>query len=311
MKQLVTLFVCLMTWSASANLFFTEEMIQRHLQGYSEEEIGEIKKDLTVVRSICLDDAKKADRKFYLATAGGPGARKTTILERFLSSHPEYQQGVYLDPDPRTLRFMVHTYYASSLSPLCIAQKESYDTVIQDAYNKWRAASNYIVLTLLEEAFSMGHSIVYGTTSTGAHIPSFFKKLQENDYEIVLLLCSCPDTVRFDAVQYRNQTVRFYQSSPEDALAKGKLFPQRMKDFFAYADQIYLFWSDDLFGPERLAAIWQKDGTLEVRDPEALERFIEKYEIDRLALQSENIALPAFETYLQNSMNSSGIKGSL
>lgn len=93
---------------------------------------------------------------------------------------------------------MAHTYYAWSLNALTIAAADSYDTVIKNAYEKWRSGSNYIVLTLLEEAFKAGCSVIHGTTSTGAHIPEFFSKLKENGYSIILLLCSCPDKVRYE-----------------------------------------------------------------------------------------------------------------
>lgn len=271
-------------------------MIAKHLETYTDREVQLLEKDLTVVRSICLDDTHNTDTRFYLATAGGPGARKTTILEKFVATHPEYQDGVYLDPDPRTLRFMVHTYYAQSLSPLVISRVQNYDQLIKNAYDKWRAGSNYIVLTLLEEAVAKGRSIIYGTTSTGAHIPNFFAKLKENDYQIVLLLCSCPDTLRQEAVKYRNDVVRFYQSSPEDAVAKGKFFPQRMEAYFTYADLMYFYWSDDLFSPERLAAVWRK-GKLEVHDAQAMQCFAEKYEIDRQILAAEGQIIPPFESY--------------
>jgi len=298
MKQAILFLICFATL-LRANLFFTDRMIESHLQTYSDQEIALIENDLCAVRSICLDGIENADSRFYLATAGAPGARKTTILERFVSSHAEYQKGVYLDPDPRTLRFMVHTYYAQSLTPLVIAQTGSYDQVIRNAYAKWRPASNYIALSLLEEAFAAGRSVIHGTTCTGDHIPDFFAKLKENNYKIVLLLCSCQDSLRREAIEYRNQIVRFYQSSPEEALSKGKLFPQRLGAFFNYADLIYLYWSDDLQNPERLAGIWQ-NGKLEILDQDALDRFIQKYETDRLALQAEGQNLPPFETYLNN-----------
>jgi hypothetical protein len=280
-----------------AEMFFTPQMISSHLKNYSNDEIRLLKKDLNVVRSVCLDDTQNAESRFYLATAGGPGARKTTILEKFISIHPEYQKAVYLDPDPRTLKFMVHTYYAQSLNSLIISETENYDQVIKNAYEKWRAGSNYIVLTLLEEAFGLGRSIAYGTTSTGGHIPDFFAKLKSNNYQVILLLCSCPDDVRYNAVDYRNRVVRFYQSSPEDAVAKGSLFSQRMETYFKFADRMYLYWSDSLNAPERLAAIWH-DGRLEIHDNDAMQRFIDKYEEDRISLRKTGVTIPAFETYL-------------
>lgn len=297
MKFPTLILACLATIGLQAELFFTPEMISKHLETYTGDEMQLLKKDLAVVRSVCLDDTHNTNNRFYLATAGGPGARKTTILEKFLADHPEYQEGVYLDPDPRTLRFMVHTYYAQSLNPLTISQTQDYDQVIKNAYNRWRAGSNYIVLSLFEEAVALGRSVVYGTTSTGSHIPSFFEKLKENGYQIVLLLCSCPDKLRQEAVEYRNQEIRFYQSSPEDAVAKGKFFPQRMGAYFAHADLMYFYWSDDLFSPEKLAAVWH-NGKLEVHDNDAMQRFVEKYEVDRLALAAEGQTIPSFESYL-------------
>ncbi len=292
--SMLAFFVCL---RLSAEMFFPPETINASLKAYSDEEVQWIKKDLDVVRSVCLDGTRNTPTRFYLATAGGPGARKTTILEKFVSTHPEYQEGVYLDPDPRTLKFMVHTYYARALNPLVIATTGSYDQVIKNAYEKWRFGSQYIVLTLLEEAFAAGRSIIYGTTSTAAYIPDYFTKLKNEDYQIVLLLCSCPDNVRYEAVDYRNRVVRFYQSSPEDAVAKGVLFSQRMGTYFAYADRMYFYWVDHLSAPERLVAIWQ-DGKLEIHDSEAMQRFVDKYELDRKALDQTGVVIPAFETFL-------------
>jgi Zeta toxin len=302
MKLSICILSCLTSICLHAELFFTPEMISSHLKTYTEEEIQWIQKDLTIARSICLNSSQNTDMRFYLATAGAPGSRKTTILEKFVASHPEYQSGVYLDPDPRTLKFMAHTYYAQSLTPLVISQTGDYDQVIKNAYNKWAASSNYIALTLFEEATQEGRSIIYGTTSTGAHIPHFFARLKENDYKIILLLCSCSDALRYEAINYRNQVTRFYQSSPEDAVAKGKFFPQRMGAYFAYADLMYFYWSDDLFSPERLAAVWQ-NGKLEIHDSEAMQRFVDKYEADRATLATEGQIIPAFDRYLQTSQH--------
>ncbi len=298
MKLLLTSLFFFSCTFLQAHLFFNPEMISSHLKTYSNEEIQLIKSDLEVVRSVCLNNTQNAESLYYLATAGGPGSRKTTILEKFIASHPEYQKGVYLDPDPRTLKFMVHSYYAQSLNSLAIASSNNYSSVIKNAYEKWRAGSNYIVLTLLEEAFAAGRSIVHGTTSTGSHIPNFFAKLKENNYQIILLLCSCPDDVRFKAVDYRNNIVRFYQSSPEDAVAKGIFFPQKMESYFKYADQLYFYWSDDLFTEERLAGTWS-NGKLEIRDHDAMQRFVEKYERDRIDLASKGQHIPVFTSFLK------------
>ena len=281
----------------SATLFFTPEMIATHVASYTEREKQLLEKDLACVRSVCLESSEPTETPFYLATAGAPGSRKTTILEKFVAAHPDYQGGVYLDPDPRALRFMAHTYYAQSLNPLVISQVGDYNQVIKQGYEKWRAGSNYIVLNLFEEAVAARRSVIYGTTSTGGHIPQFFSALKEHGYQIVLLLCSCSDELRYKAVDYRNREIRFYQSSPEDAVSKGKAFPQRMGAYFAYADVLHFYWSDDLNTPEILAASWQK-GKMEIHDSVAMQKFIDKYEADRAVLAAEGQVIPPFDSYL-------------
>src|SRR3990167_10483221 len=134
---------------------------------------------------------------------------------------------------------------------------------VKNAYEKWRGGPNFIALTLLEDAFLHKRNIAHGTTSTGEHNPKFLAKVKDAGYDITLLLCSCEDAFRKKAIQYRNEEQKFYQSSPEDALNKGKFFPQRMSAYFTYADTLYLFWSDDLSVRERLAAVFS-GGSLKV-----------------------------------------------
>jgi hypothetical protein len=279
--------------TAAEPFFFTEPMIQSHMKGYSEEEKGAIEKDLAVVRSVCIP-ATTSSKPLYIATAGAPGARKSTILERFLKAHPELSEVAYLDPDQRGLKFMAHTYISRSLSSLALGGFNKTTLAAKMAYEKWRGGSNYIALTLLEEAFAQKKSIAHGTTSTGDHIPDFLSKVKGAGYEITLLLCSAEDGFRQKAIEYRNEEQKFYQSSPEDAIGKWRLFPQRMKAYFTYADTLYLFWSDDLETTERLAAV-VKGGVLHVENEEAYSRFVSKYNRDRQLLLQEGKQVPAWE----------------
>lgn len=275
-------------------LFFSPKIMQSHLVSYTDAEKELIEKDLNVVRSVCFGKVKTAEKTpFYLTTAGGPGARKSTILERFVASHPEYQGGVYVDPAQRGLKFMPHTYYAKSLSAKAIAESDQYSPAIRAAYEKWRGASNYITYQLMEEAFYKRMSVVHGSTSTAGHVNDFFTQLKNHGYDITLLLCSSTDQFRFDAVQYRNTEQRFYQSTPEDAFNKGKAFSERMSVYFTKADTLYVYWSDSLDKLEQLAAIFSKGAFLLV-DQNALEKFVTKYEVDRETLHAEGKKLPAW-----------------
>src|SRR5262249_19550224 len=114
MKKLFSLLV-FSTSALCANIFFTPEMIQTHLKEYTPEERELIEQDLKAIREICVAHVPASTKPTYLSTAGAPGARKTTILERFVKAHPELGPNVYVDPDQRALKFMANTYYARSL----------------------------------------------------------------------------------------------------------------------------------------------------------------------------------------------------
>lgn len=281
-------------------LYFSQEMIESHIKDYNDEEMDAIKKDLKNIRALAFPEASKPSNKkpLYLATAGAPGSRKTTILENFLQSHPELSSIVYLDPDPRGLKFMINTYYSRSLSAAALARIGDYEDAQKLAYQKWRGASNYITLTLLEEAFRQKRDIAHGTTSTGAHIFDFLSKVKKAGYEITLLLCGAEDPFRFESISYRNHVVRFYQNSPEDAVTKGKLFPEKMVTYFSFADTLYIFWSDSLSFKEKLAAVF-KNRKLEIKDEKAYRSFINKYIRDAEALLQQGKSLKSWEELTQ------------
>ena len=308
MKNFIFVLALLLTYSviplnADEYFFFSPAMISTHLKDYSPEEKIAIDKDLNVVRSVAFEDVSSQNtninsQPFFLATAGAPGARKSTILERFLKTNPEYSHGVYVDPDQRALKFMVHTYQSRSLSAFAVAENENFGQVQRKAYEKWRGASNYITLVLLEEAFAKHQNVIHGSTSTGDHIPFFLKKVKEAGYKISLLLCYCEDSTRVDAVKYRNEMQRFYQSTPEDVLTKGKAFPQKMSAYFTNADELYLYWSDDITTPEKLAATL-KNGFLVIYDTQAYDQFTKKYESDRQSLKNEGKEIPSWNSLLE------------
>jgi len=278
-------------------LFFSPQMRSSHLKDYSLQEKEAIEKDLQVVRSVCwtlVPEAKMERKPLYLATGGAPGSRKTTILERHMEKEFASFPLVYVDPDQRGLKFMVHTYYNRSLCAKVLAESTHYIEAAQRAYEKWRGSSNYIAVTLLEQAFAQRRDIAHGTTLTGDHVPAFLSKVREAGYEIVLLLCSSEDSFREQAVRYRNEEQKFYQSTPEDVVGKWKAFPQKMSTFFAFGDQLYLFWSDDLETPERLAAILTY-GHIKVCDQEALDCFMQKFARDRDLLLQEGKQVPSWK----------------
>ena len=118
--------------------FFSPEMILSYINDYNEDEQEGVLENLEVVKKIgsSLHKKNSLQSPLYLATAGAPGTRKSTILERFMKRYVLDSHMTYLDPDQRALKFMVHTYYNKSLSALPIAEWEDYPPTIQNAYKK-------------------------------------------------------------------------------------------------------------------------------------------------------------------------------
>jgi hypothetical protein len=274
--------------------FLDQTIIDSNLKTYSADEKQAIFKDLAIVESICFEGVTASQTKQYIDSAGGPGARKSTTLERFLAQEAaSLSNFAYLDPDQRALKFMAHTYQNKSLNARQIATQTDYSLIQKSAYEKWRDASNYITATLLEKAFRSGYSVVHGTTSTGPALPDLLKKIKAAGYKVTFLLCGSSDQFRRDAINYRLAEQRFYQSTPEDAVTKGLAFPQRMQFYFEQGDTLMAYWSNSLNHSEQLAATFI-DGTLTILDKVAYENFVQKYEADRayLAIQQNLNLLP-------------------
>lgn len=254
-----------------------------HVKSYTAEERGTIQKDLSNIDRLIFSGKKPSKDPVYVATAGAPGACKTTILENFLTQKA-FKNTVYVDPDARSLRFMAHTYLSQSLSFYTISTKESYAQAQRDAYTHWRGASNYIAITLLNKAFDGGYNIAHGTTSTSPAVEKIYKTLKDKGYSIHLILCGAPDKARFDAVAHRSKIQANYQSTPEDALNKGDLFPQRFPVYFQYGDVITFYWTHHFTEGNQKVAQLDRDG-LKIFHKEGFSQFEKKYENDRKRLK--------------------------
>lgn len=297
------LFGCILPTLGQAGdeiLFSKEEHLTPLLKEYSEDDQREILKDLKLVEELCFSGCHPAIGRapIYLATAGAPGARKSTILETILHNEPAFHQCVYLDPDQRALKWMVHTYYNTSLTAFNTKDKQCYPLLQKEAYNTWRSASNFIANSLLEKALQGHYDIAHGTTMTGQHIARLMDIVKKQGYTIILALCGAEDETRARAILYRNEVQGFYQATPEDVREKGKLFPQRFPIYFAKADEMRLYWSDAFDSPERLCAVLKK-GKIEVFDKVGYDRFVDKYNRDRAAYTKQtDSTIPSWQECL-------------
>lgn len=264
---------------ANSTELISSQFVDSQLKDYSQEERDLIGDDLANISKLCFRGQKPlTGQRTYVATAGGPGASKSTILETFLQERSDF---VYADPDQRALRFMINTYLLS-LNNYATSQAPSYGKLLEFAYKKWRAASNYIACKILNDAFAKGYNIAHGTTSTAKEVCGLYDRLKAKKYKIILLLCGSSDQNRLNSIHNRAMTQEFVQNSDEDTINKGKVFWERLPIYFQYADEIHFYWTQEFKKGSVKAAIFDKVTGLTILDPEAYNSFIKQYELARL-----------------------------
>ncbi|MEM8833011.1 MAG: zeta toxin family protein [Pseudomonadota bacterium] len=229
----------------------------------------------------------------YVASAGGPLARKSTILERYLGSDG-LENMVRVDPDQWGMRFMVETYIDYLMSSSMIAGSD-YPYAQRRAYDVARPASNFITLEVLNAAAKKKANIAHGTTMTSPHISSLLNSIKGEGYDITLLLCDAPDDVRAAGQEFRSSVQGYYQATPEDIRNKGWDFPQRMEDYFKYGDILEVFWTDSFDSETEHAATFDK-GELTVHSNGAFSRFINNYIEKSRTLAERGTRLPSFDS---------------
>lgn len=221
----------------------------------------------------------------YLATAGAPLAGKSTVLDFNLASRPGLRdEAVKIDPDRWGMMFMANLYHGYLMSAGMVANVpdgEGYSYAQQRAYDIARPASNYITLELMNEAVEKKCHIVHGTTMTSPHISGLLKSLRGEGYELELLLCAAPDHLRAEAAEYRANVQGYYQATPEDVKSKGVDFPKRLKDYFALADRLSLYWRDSQVTSRAAKVAVLQNGQMGVTDQHGFDYFANEYSSKR------------------------------
>jgi predicted ABC-type ATPase len=266
--------------------FIPNDFVQGFLKNYSPEELELIQMDLNNIRNMCFHKltVPEEGKKVYVSTAGGPGASKSTILEKWLKEHPNF---AYLDPDQRSLIYMINTY-RQEFTNLKYSENPDYPKLSEAAYTKWRAASNYIASTLINEASEKGFNIAHGTTATAPQVEMLYKKLKANGYKIILLLCCTTDENRVKANEHRAQEQNLVQVDAQDIINKGKMFPERFDVYFRYADEMELYWVDNFKDGSIRAATLHKGQKPVIHDQSAFNKLRDFYENAREDARKEN-----------------------
>jgi len=230
---------------------------------YTEAELKKIYDDYQSIYNKTFETAEKG--RVYITTAGGPGAGKSTVLEKELEFERDQsvnhlvmhsKKFAYIDPDRAALFFMKNTY--------CKDLQADADPT--RAYNKWRGASNFIANTLLAMALKEGYNIAHGTTMTAPAlvVEKLLTKIAEvYHYAIEMHHVTAPDQVRVDSVKSRNMN-GIVQETGDDLVQKGKALFERYPLYLKHIPVIHFWWRNTLGDAVKVAT--KKENIIEIYD---------------------------------------------
>lgn len=206
---------------------------------YTPAEKQQILDDLRKIITEQFTNKTSLDCPTYITTAGAPGVGKTFFIESKHSKNPD--NAVYIDPDQ------------VGLPALAGYQEDKIKNGSEYAYNKWRAASNFIANFMFAMACAESKNIIHGTTATSPKIIGIYAQLKVLNYRIEIELIFATLDQRISSVAHRNKEI--IQVTTEDFREKTKPVFSRIHDaYFPYCDSINFYLQQGTF--------WLGDGEI-------------------------------------------------
>ena len=113
-------------------------------------------------------------------------------------------------------------------------------------------------------------------------------QLKLKNYSIILLLCGSSNENRQNAIVECEEKRGFVENAEEDFNQKEQSFFENFPLYVRYADEIYLFWTDDFKKGAYQIETFSKQDSLSIQNAAGLEKFKKSYELFR--------ALPSFHS---------------
>jgi hypothetical protein len=124
--------------------------------------------------------------------------------------------------------------------------KHGFPEASRRAYNVCRGASNAMSLQWLNNCVTKKVNIKHGTTLTGKPSRNLLKGLKNNGYRTRIFVCLASEDTILECLTHRLQHQAYHQSTPEDELAKVKMFFDRLPMYFEEGDIVDVFYKPSL-----------------------------------------------------------------
>ena len=218
---------------------------------YTSDEAAKLNADINELFQTMMDSNPVRDN-LAVISAGSPGVGKTTLLRQKLEAAAKDGSNFpYVCPDDVCLKGQTRTYVAD------VEASDGSFKAREEAYTKWRPASNAATHLLLANLIKDKFAFYFGTTCSSPMTFNFFEFLKEQGYRIKVVHVSASDEVRWGSIQERDKS--FVQTTEEDVREKGRMVPERINDtFLKYADEIEFYYRPSVASDAILAATWVK-----------------------------------------------------
>lgn len=214
--------------------FLPAANMRKLLDKYSPAELQLIYQDFCELREKTFAGAtKKLD---YVVTAGGPGAGKSTVLERLIAdgecpdaSLDKSIVRAYIDPDRSCLLRMTRTYKADIASGAKTPQA---------AYEHWREASNFLSNFYLAVALKEGYAIAHGSTMATPYAKNALGAIRNMyNYRVTVVHVTCAEDVRKVSEELRRKG-GVVQCTDQDFKDKQAMFFTLLSDYLNCSDDL-------------------------------------------------------------------------
>lgn len=192
---------------------------------YTTEEIAQIITTLDLLMAQQFSNIKPSDHKYYTACAGAPGSGKTFAIEKMydinVASGEFYSDAIYIGPDSVVLPQM-EAYKMDCADPNIGPLK---------AYEKWRAASNFIANFMMVKAMTDGLNIIHDTAAVSIKMRTILDVLGQEGYARRLHFFIADKDAREQALLHRKQKLGYtieLQATP--TISKAESAFERLVD---------------------------------------------------------------------------------
>lgn len=212
-------------------------------RSYTEDEVAFIKDEtdrLFAEFTKGKNPTKKGNHRYFL-TAGDPGSGKSTLIERLIESDPVLANAVYLDPDETIMRNMP------------IYQQDIDKMGVEDAYTKWRWASQYIWHSLRNRASEEGYDIINGTTATSDLVELEYQNVIGAGYKPITIAVCASEQVRRESIEKRYKETGERYVPEKDIRDKGSAFFQKIPLYLEYSNAVRFYFRSSLNQGAQLA----------------------------------------------------------